>query len=274
MKKINLRLLSMAAIAACIMALTGCGRNTDGSADSQDKDLLGRIQEKGEIIVAMEGTWAPWTYHDENDKLVGFDTEVAEKIAEKLGVKAVFVEGEWDGLLAGLEVGRYDIMVNGVEVTDERSAKYDFTEPYAYIRTALVINEDNAEITSFEDLDGKTTANSINSTYMYLAEGYGATVLGVDTLDQTMDMVLSGRADATLNAEVSVYDYMSVHTDAKLKVAALTDDASLVSIPIRKGEDSDSLREAINKAIEELRESGELSAISEKYFGSDITKNE
>ncbi|MDE6748228.1 MAG: transporter substrate-binding domain-containing protein [Lachnospiraceae bacterium] len=272
MKK-SFKIFCMTVLIAGMAVLSGCGKNAD-SADGQEKDLLGRIQEKGEIVVAMEGTWAPWTYHDETDKLVGFDTEVAEKIAEKLGVKAVFVEGEWDGLLAGLEVGRYDIMVNGVEVTDERSEKYDFTEPYAYIRTALVVNEDNTDINSFEDLAGKTTTNSINSTYMYLAEEYGATVLGVDTLDQTMDMVLSGRADATLNAEVSVYDYFSVHSDAKLKVVALTDDASFVSIPVRKGEDSETLREAINEAIKELRESGELAEISEKYFGSDITKNE
>ena len=71
--------------------------------------------------------------------LVGFDTEVGEAIAEILGVKAVFVEGEWDGLLAGLEVGRYDLMINGVEITDERSEKYDFTDAYAYIRTALIV---------------------------------------------------------------------------------------------------------------------------------------
>lgn len=273
MKK-SFKLLCMIVLMAGMTVLSGCGKDAGSGTDSQEKDLLARIQEKGEIVVAMEGTWAPWTYHDEDDKLVGFDTEVAEKIAEKLGVKAVFVEGEWDGLLAGLEVGRYDIMVNGVEVTDERSEKYDFTEPYAYIRTALVVSEDNTDINSFEDLDGKTTTNSINSTYMYLAEEYGATVLGVDTLDQTMDMVLSGRADATLNAEVSVYDYFNVHSDAKLKVVALTDDASLVSIPVRKGDDSESLRAAINEAIKELRESGELAEISEKYFGSDITKNE
>lgn len=247
----------------------GCGKKADG-----DKDLLERIREKGEIVIAMEGTWSPWTYHDENDKLVGFDTEVAQKIAEKLGVKAVFAEGEWDGLLAGLEVGRYDIMANGVEITDERAEKYDFTEAYAYIHTALVVNDGNTDIKTFDDLKGKTTANSINSTYMYLAEGYGANVLGVDTLDQTMDMVLSGRADATLNADVSVYDYLKVHSDAKLKVAALTKDASLVSIPVRKGDDTRTLREAINQAIKELRESGELTAISQKYFGSDITKNE
>ena len=266
-RKITLVLAAVLLLIFCIPA--GCGKKEEAG-----KDLLARIKEKGEIVIAMEGTWAPWTYHDENDKLVGFDTEVGEAIAEILGVKAVFVEGEWDGLLAGLEVGRYDLMINGVEITDERSEKYDFTDAYAYIRTALIVGSGNNEITSFENLDGKTTANSINSTYMYLAEEYGATVLGVDTLDQTLDMVLSGRADATLNAELSFDDYMKVHPDAALKVAALTEEASHVAIPVRKGDDSKTLREAVNEAIEELRGNGKLAEISEKYFGKDITKQE
>lgn len=264
-KRICIMLVAVLLIILCIPA--GCGKK-----EETDKDLLARIKEKGEIVIAMEGTWAPWTYHDENDKLVGFDTEVGEAIAKILGVKAVFVEGEWDGLLAGLEVGRYDLMINGVEITDDRSEKYDFTEAYAYIHTALIVGSDNNEITAFEDLKGKTTANSINSTYMYLAEDYGATVLGVDTLDQTLDMVLSGRVDATLNAELSFDDYMKVHSDAALKVAALTEEASLVAIPVRKGDDSETLREAVNDAIKELRGNGKLAEISEKYFGKDITQ--
>ena len=107
---------------------------------------------------------------------------------------------------------------------------------------------------------------------MLLAEEYGATVQGVDSLDETLQMVLAGRVDATLNADVSYYDYMNVHPEAELKVVALTDEASLVCIPMRKGDDSASLREAINAAIEELRESGALAEASEKYFGSDISQ--
>ena len=202
--------------------LFACQNNT---VNDRNKDLLNQIIDKSKITVAMEGTWAPWTYHDDNDKLVGFDTEVAKAIADKLGVEVSYVEGEWDGLFAGLDGGRYDVVVNGVEVTEERQEKYDFSEPYAYIKTALIVRDDNDNIHSFEDLNGKTTANSINSTYMNLAESYGANVQGVDSLDETLEMVLSGRVDATLNAEVSFYDYMKVHTDAPLKVVALTKDA-------------------------------------------------
>ena len=247
------------------LMLTAC------AALAEDGDQLSDIQSKGEIVVATEGAWAPWTYHDEAGTLVGFDVEVAQAIAAKLGVTATFAETEWDGIFAGLDSGRYDIAANGVEVTDERAQKYDFSTPYGYIRTALIVRGDNEDITSFEDLNGKHTANSIASTYMTLAESYGATAVGVDTLDQTIQMVLSGRADATLNAEVSFYDYMNAHPDANLKVVALTDEASQVAIPLRKGEDSASLRAAVDQAIAELRDEGELTRISEKYFGKDIT---
>lgn len=271
----------LVSVIAGAMLLTGCsgaqmstGQNvqsqaSEGQAEGQDQ--LARIQAAGEMTIAMEGTWAPWTYHDENDELVGFDVEVGKAIAEKLGVKPVFIEGEWDGLLAGLEAGRFDIMVNGVEYTDERGEKYDFSEPYGYIRTAIMVKGDNADIQSFEDLAGKTTANTISSTYAQLAENYGATATGVDDLNQTMELLLQGRVDATLNAEVTFYDYLAVHPDADVKIAALTEDASHVCIPMRKGDDSASLREAVNQAIKELREEGVLAEISEKYFGTDIT---
>ena len=132
-----------------------------------------------------------------------------------------------------------------------------------------VVRGDNDSITSFEDLNGKHTANSIASTYMLLAESYGAETVGVDTLDQTIEMVLTGRADATLNAEVSVYDYLRVHPEANIKIVALTDEASQVAIPVRKGEET--LVAALNQAIQELAAEGELSRISVKYFGSDIS---
>ena len=268
MKKRIIGLL-MAFTLANSMLLTGCA----GNGSSKD-DLLSQIQAKGKITFAMEGQWAPWTYHDESGDLVGFDTEVGKAIADKLGVEAEFVEGEWDGLFTGLDTGRYDAIINGVEITDERAEKYDFTTPYAYIRTALVTGGSNTDINSFEDLNGKKTSNSLGSTYATLAEEYGATVENVDTLSETIDMITSGRVDATLNAEVSFYDYLSEHPDADIKIVALTEDASKVSIPLRKEEATATLKDAIDQAIEELASDGTLAALSEKYFGSDITKAE
>ena len=206
---------------------------------------------------------------------VGYDVEVGTKIAEKLGVEPQFVEGEWDGLLAGLDAGRYDIMVNGVDITPRPRRKNTISlPPYAYNRTAVITRADDNSIQTLEDLNGKTTANTISSTYAQLAEQYGATVTAVDDLNQTFELLNSGRIDATLNAEVTFYDYTKEHPDANVKIAVLTDDANEVAIPMRKGEETATLRAAIDTAIEELRADGTLKALSEKYFGTDISTND
>ena len=269
--------------AAGVLTLAGCSSNSGNSGSSSAAsgtaasvapsagDQLSNIQSSGKLIVALEGAWQPWSYHDESDTLVGYDVEVSRAIAEKLGVEPEYVESDWDSLFAGLDVGRYDLVCNGVEVTDERSKTYDFTNPYAYIHTALAVRKDNEDIQSFEDLNGKTTANSLASTYMELAESYGATVQGIDTLEETIQLLTAGRIDATLNADVSFYDYLNVHPDADFKIVAQTEDASHVAIPLRKGDDSASLLEAINTSIDELRADGTLKELSEKYFGQDIS---
>ena len=259
-------------ISALLAVLMLTGALIMSVSAKETDDLLTTIQQRGTIVVGLEGDWAPWSYVDEDDNLTGFDVEVAKAIAAKLGVEAQIIPASWDGLFAGMDAGRYDIVVNGVEVTEEREEKYDFAEPYAYIRTALIVRGDNDTIHTFEDLKGKKTANSIASTYMNLAESYGATCQGVATLDETLTMVLQGRVDATLNAIVSYTDYMAQHPDSDLKVVATTEDASNVAIPMRKGDDTATLREAVNQAIAELREEGTLSELSIRFFGEDISE--
>ena len=266
--------------AAGVLALAGCSSNSGSSAAASGAassaastgaaDQLAAIQTNGKLVVALEGAWQPWSYHDESDTLVGYDVEVSRAIAEKLGVEPEYVESDWDSLFAGLDAGRFDIVCNGVEVTDERAKTYDFTTPYGYIHTALAVRKDNEDIKSFEDLAGKTTANSPASTYMELAESYGATVQGIDTLEETIQLLTAGRIDATLNADVSFYDYLNVHPDANFKLVAQTEEASHVAIPVLKSDDT-SFLDALNSAIEALRADGTLKELSEKYFGEDIS---
>ena len=265
--------------AAGVLTLSGCSNSSTSTAASAGAssaagsaaDQLAAIQASGKLIVALEGAWQPWSYHDESDTLVGYDVEVSRAIAEKLGVEPEYVESDWDSLFAGLDAGRFDMVCNGVEVTDERALTYDFTTPYGYIHTALAVRKDNDEVKTFEDLKGKTTANSLASTYMELAESYGATVQGIDTLEETIQLLAAGRIDATLNADVSFYDYLNVHPDADFKIVAQTEDASHVAIPLRKGDNSATLLEAVNNAIDELRADGTLKELGEKYFGQDIS---
>lgn len=250
----------------------GAGAGAD-SASAGD-DLLAKVQNSGKLVIAMEGNWAPWTYENEDGELVGFEVEVSRAVAEKLGVTPEYVTGEWDGLLAGVQAGRYDVMANGVGYTEERAQAYYYSDFYAFNRTALVVRGDNEEIKSLEDLDGKTTCNSANSTYQLLAEKYGATVKDVESLAGTIDELMAGRVDATLNAEVSINDYMREQPDADIKIVAYDPDVEQVGMIMPYGASSDSLRDAINQALEELRADGTLTEISNKYFGMDITTNE
>ena len=246
--------------------------------NSEEPDMLARIQERGTLIIGTEGNWSPWTYHDEEtDQLTGLDVEIGKLIAEGLGVEADFNEAAWDALLAGLgdenNEGRFDIICNGVGYTEERAEKFSFTDPYVYTHKVVVVRADNEDITSIEDLAGKTTANSASSTYAAIAEEYGATVTYVDTLGETVQMLEQGRVDATINAQVSIEDYMREHPEANIKIVQVLE-GDPVAFPIRKSADSESLVAAINQILEEAREDGRLAEISEQFFGLDLTEAE
>ncbi len=106
------------------------------SAEAQSS--LAAIQSAGVIKIGTEGAYPPFTYHDKSGKLVGFDVEIGELIASGLGVKPEFVEGKWDGLIAGVDAKRYDLVLNEVAITPERLKKYDFSDPYITSKAVVV----------------------------------------------------------------------------------------------------------------------------------------
>ncbi len=240
-------------------------------SSAETVDLLSQIKERGYIIIATEGDWAPWTYHDESNQLVGLDVEIGTAIAEQLGVEARFEETNWDSILQGVDSGRFDLACNGVGYTETRAEKYSFSTPYVYTHKVLVVRKDNEEIKSFEDLKGKKTANTASSTYAAIAEEYGATVTGVDALADTLQLVLQRRVDATINSQVTINDYMIAHPEAEIKVVD-EGPGEPVAIPVRKADDTATLIAAINEALDAMRADGTLAAISIKYFnGLDLT---
>ena len=236
-----------------------------------DKDTLAKIKERGTLVIAMEGAWQPWTYHGEDGALTGFDVEVGALIAEGLGVKPEYKETAWDGILAGVDSGRFDIACNGVGYTEKRAESYNFSTPYVYTEMVLVVKDDNEDIKSLDDLKGRKTANSPNSTYAMRAEAAGAEVVYVDTLGETMEMLIQGRVDATLNAKDSVDAYMGEHPEAKIKVV-VTVAGEPVAVPMKKGAETETLVAEINRILQEARDNGKLAELSVKYFGQDLTK--
>ena len=269
MKKLLVLLLTV------LMALTmaACSSTPKEETAEEPKDLLAEIKERGYMVVASEGEWMPWTYHDETtDELTGFDVELSKIVAEKLGVEARCEEAVWDSLLAGAASGRYDMIFNGVDYSDERAESYNFTDGYVFTTSVLVVMADNNDITSFEDLAGKTTTNSIGSIYETMATEYGATVKTGDTFADTIMIISRGDADATINSAETVGAYLKEVPDAPIKIVAQTEGNAICGITMKDAR-TKSFVAAVNEILGELRASGELAELSVKYFGLDITNN-
>ncbi len=247
-----------AALQTLILAPAVAGENLD------------QIKAAGVIKIGTEGTYAPFTFHNADNKLVGFDVEIGQAVADKLGVKAEFVEGKWDGLIAGLDANRYDAVINQVGITEARKQKYDFSDPYIVSKAVLIVKDGNEEIKSFDDLKGKTSAQSLSSNFGKIAEAAGAELVGTDGFDQSIQLVLTGRADATINDSLSFLDFKKQKPDAPVKIAAEKEEADASGIIVRKGDPE--LVAAINKALADIKADGTYQKIADTYFGQDVSK--
>lgn len=247
-----------------LTALSGCGKK-----EEEPKDLLEAIQKRGYIVVGTEGTYMPNTYHDEKGDLVGFDVEVAALIAKYLGVEVRYYETEWKSIFAALDAGKIDIIVNECGWTDDRAAKYDFSTPYAFVQGAILTRADDDSIKSLADLKGKVAANEATSTLGALAQDNGATLDAVNEMAQSISEVVNGRADCTLNYVTSFTSYLKLNPDAPVKISAYMPAEPTSYVPVVKG--NERLVAAINEALAKALASGELKAVSEKYFDVDVT---
>ncbi len=235
-------------------------------------DDLAAIQKAGVLRIGTEGTYAPFSFHDPKDnKLVGFDVDIGRAIAKQLGVKAEFVEGKWDGLIAGLDVNRYDVVINQVGISAERQAKFDFSKPYIASSAALIVREDNDTIHSFADLKGKRSANTITSNFGKLAQRSGAEVVPVQGFNDAIALLTSGRVDATVNDELSFLDFKHQQPKAKVKVVATDNSAEFGQSGVLMRKDQPALKAAVDKALDALRDDGTYKQISERYFGEDLS---
>jgi cystine transport system substrate-binding protein len=240
------------------------------SATTTQAATLAEIQKAGVFRVGTEGTYPPFTYHDASGKLTGFDVAIARAIGARLGVKVEFLEGRWDGLIAGIDADRYDAVINEVGITPARKKKYDFSQPYIASKAALIVRSDDTAIKGFSDLKGKTAAQSLSSNYGAIATRNGATLTGTDGFAQSIALVLQHRADATVNDSLSYLDFKKHKPDAPVKLVATLPNADYSGVIIAKNQPK--LLAAINDALDAMKADGTYLKISQKYFGEDVSK--
>ena len=273
-----LALTLAAALAGCGSSASSAAASSDtaaaSTADTADETELDKVKAAGKLVVGVEGTYPPFTYHDDNGELTGLDIELGKALADKLGVEVEFQEAAWDSLLIGIDTERFDTVINSVSITDERAEKYDFSDPYYYEARRVVVRADDDSIHGPEDLNGKKIATNTTNAFIPWYEEQGVEVVGIDTSGEAIDLLLSGRVDFVgINVPV-LNAYLQEHPDAAGKVKeafVIPNSEDVIVIPVRKGEPE--FLDAINAALAELREEGTLKEISEKYLGGDYTNS-
>jgi cystine transport system substrate-binding protein len=258
-----------------VLVLAACGSEKEDATDNKDTgsekasgDLLAKVKEDGELLIGTEGTYPPFTYHDETGKLTGFDVEIAEEIAARLGVEPKFMETQWDAMFAGLDSERFDMIANQVGIREDRIEKYDFSKPYISSAAVLVTHEDNEDVKAFEDIKGLKSAQSLTSNYAEIAKSNGAELVGVEGFNQAIELLNSKRVDVTINDKLSVLDFKKQKPDAKIQIVAEADDAAQSGLMFRQG--NETLVEAVDEALNEMIEDGTYDQISEKWFGENV----
>lgn len=245
------------------------GSDGGGGGGSVDEDILARIQENGSIRIGLEGTYRPYAFHDDSGELVGFEKDIADKIAEGLGVTPEYIETEWDSLIAGLDVDRYDLVINNVGITEERQQKYAFTEPYAQSIGRIAVPEDS-EVQAAEELEGKRSAQTATSNWAQQMEKLGAEIVPVQGFAEAIELVAQGRVDATANDFISFQTYQEEHPDAAFRLL----DAELptdVTVGVIMQQEQQPLLDAVDEILAGMKEDGSLAAIYEQWVGQDIT---
>ena len=272
---------NLLALAASTVLLAACGQSTTNEAETsatdnaaaEGSDLLQRINNGGTINVGTEGTYPPFTYHDESGELTGYDVEVTRAVADKLGVDVEFKETQWDAMLAGLDSKRFDMVANQVSLTTpERLAKYDKSQAYSWSGAVVLAPTDDSRYSSWEGLKGLRSAQSLSSNYGELAERYGAEVVPVDGMAQAIQLVKQDRADFTMNDNLAILDYLKKFPDSDLeiKLVAPASEQTGSGLVLIKGDDA--VVEKLNEAMAALAADGTLTKLSEEFFGADISQ--
>ena len=243
------------------------------SKPTEEDTSLSKVEEAKTLVVATSGTLYPSSYYNDENELVGYDVDVAKEVAKRLGVEITFKEYNVDGQVSSLTRGEADFAANDFGLTDERAEKFSLSTPIKYSLDSMIVRKsDDSGIASLEDLDGKKAAGEPNTSYMRLAESYGAELVTYDnaTNDQYLTDVANGRTDVILN------DYYL----QKMAVAALPD------IPVKILEDvyfnpnetgflfvkdHQALQEKVDAVLAEMKEDGRLKELAETYFQTDIS---
>ena len=273
------KVIQILIILAVALMATACGTQpklpeqskSEQSKKGTEGNTFENIKKQGVLKIAVDDTFPPMEYRDDQNKLVGFDIDLANAISKELGVKVEFIPTAWDGILPGLDAKRYDIIMSSMNITDERKQKVDFVE-YMKLGQVVAVKSGNPQkIQSKEDLAGKIVGVQLGST----SESAAKEINGIKELktyngytDVFNDLGL-GRLQGVIVAEAVGRYYKTTKPDA-FDVVGSSFQSLPVGIAVRKGDDE--LQAALQKAIATVKDNGDYAEVSKKWFGTDKSK--
>ena len=234
-------------------------------------DLLDEVKSRGTLRIGMEGTYPPFNYKNDKGELDGFDVDIAKALATKLGVKPEFTTTEWSGILAGLQAGKFDVIVNQVAATDKRRETFDFSEPYVISYPQLIIRtNETRKLDTPADLKGKKIGVGQGSNYADLAKSIeGAEVRTYPGAPEYLQDLATGRIDVAINDSLLI-PYLREKTKLPVKAGAPIGKPESNAIPFRKG--NPKFKQAIDKALDDMKVDGTYAKISTRWFERDVSK--
>ncbi|ARK20199.1 ABC transporter substrate-binding protein [Sporosarcina sp. P26b] len=262
MKKFTMMMLLLA---VSVLVLAACGSDEEKSTESTD-DTAYKLVNEGKFTFAASGVYKPFSY-EEDGELTGFDIEIGNALAEKMGLEANPVTNPFETILQGLVGNKFDAIIGSMAYTKERAEQADFTEPYYYSGGMIFVAKDNDEITSPEDLKGKKIGVIAQSTYEESAKE-----LSDDLQYYTSDVValkdltVKGRIDAVITADIVGFE--AIENGFEIKEVDKPMWVEQPSIAVNK--ENPELTKALDEALKEMIEDGTYEEISDKWFGRNL----
>lgn len=234
-------------------------------------DSLAAIKQRGSLRIGCEGTYSPFCYQDEQGNLVGFDVDIAKAVAGKMGLKPEFTPSKWEGILAALDSGRFDVIFNQVTLSDERKKAYDFSQPYTYSGLQILVRKDRLkDIKGPDDLAGRKVGVLLGTNHeQWLREHAPKADVRTyeDDASRNQDLLV-GRIDAIFNDRLIVGASEKIYGGQILPAGPLVFETRQAAA-VKKG--NTELVAAIDQALQALTADGTMKKISEKWFSLDVT---
>lgn len=279
-------LLDVVLVLTALALLVACGSPAPAAGD----DLLDKVKSAGKLLVSTDPNYKPQSFLNDKGELDGFDVEVAKEIGKRLGVEVEFVTPDWDMITAGNWGGRWDLSIGSMTITEDRSQVLWFTDPYYYTPASFAVHRDNTSITQPSDLAGKTVGLGTATTYESYLQGSLKMIGGVIAYDRPtgveikpystdaeaiQDLALGDgvRLDAVMSAQPTIKQAIDGGSPLKFVGDPAYFEPLAGALDKSRGT-SDKMLAELNKIIAAMHADGTLTALSQKWYGLDLTSTD